>query len=162
MLILKFVWFTDSKPFITIYDSEIKLILLAIGTAVVAYFSQFIESASEKKILKYEICKVIESKYGLIDQNLLVPKLKTSKIKLNGRVLLRILKALLFFLYLSSIIFVWSSSNQVSMIAFLIFLMMCGAIIFAISMEVFYYSKEIDIKELVSDRLKSISSFKRN
>ena len=80
------------------------LVLLFMGSFILFYFSYLIENAHEKKEWKYGICKRIEKDYSFIGQNFGVETLPISKLKM-GMKIFRIMKFILFFLYLLTIIF---------------------------------------------------------
>mgnify|MGYP001603190727 CR=1 FL=1 len=85
-------------------NNQIKVVLLSIGTLSFLYFSFLIESANEKKLHKYKICKIIEKKYGFQGQNLGLENLFLSGGSTSGAGLkiLRVMKLTLIFLYVAS------------------------------------------------------------
>jgi len=88
-------------------SSYLKLGLILIGIISLYYFSFLIESANEKKIHKYKICNEIEKKYGFTGNHLGVSRLYISEYKFNGMVILRMIKGILFFIYLLSIAIIY-------------------------------------------------------
>ena len=149
LLILKVVWFEDN-------DSLLELISLFFGFFSLFYFSFLIESANEKKLLKYHVCKEIETQYGFIGQNFLTDKLPLSKLKLKGIDIIRIIKFLLFFFYFGSvlvtgIVAISESGSYLSLISLVCVLF---ASIGAIAMEVYYLFKRLNINQIIKNNNK--------
>ena len=86
-------------------DPLLELVMSFIGLFVLFYFSYLIESANEKKKWKYHICKKIERENNFIGQNIKTENLPISKMRLFGGSsfgmgVFRIIKVLLYVLYL--------------------------------------------------------------
>ena len=96
LTILYLVWTTQNL------DALTKLISLFIGALTLFYFSFIIETSNERIKIKYNLCKQIEKEYKFIGQHSLIKDFLG--IKNGGIMILRLMKLILFFMYLLSII----------------------------------------------------------
>lgn len=123
------------------YAILLNIILLLFGFFSLFYFSTLIELANETKCHNYDICKKIETEYGLRKNHSLVDKLPIHKeLKKRGMKLLRIAKKVLYLLYLFAIIrvqFGWSLDVEYS---FIVSLILFTAVSIGLYME-FLFSK---------------------
>ncbi len=88
------------------YNPIFNIFLLIFGSFSLFYFSLLIESANEKKLHKYRICKKIEKDYKFYGNNRGIERLYLAKnIIFNGMTLLRIAKIVLLFVYIFSLLF---------------------------------------------------------
>jgi len=134
------------------------LLLLFMGAFILFYFSYLIESANEKKNLKYAVCKKIEREYNFIGQNILVEELPLAKTNYRGIRLLRIMKFLLSAIYFLAILtygIIALSKNTMKDIQFLLIIgYILGLIagIFMIIFEVYYARKKYDPDEIIKKK----------
>ena len=139
------------------YSGLNQLLMLFIGAFVLFYFSYVIESANNKKILKYNICKNIEKDYGLVGHNYLTEYLPLVKSKVNGIIIFRLIKVLLFLFYVMLIIVTIASMHIKGELYIWIWVPITFVglgIIGAIVMEYYYWKTKLNIKNILKNNEK--------
>jgi hypothetical protein len=138
--ILYLVWI--KRPEISV---GLKLVMLLFGSLILSYFSLIIEKSSKRKNKCFEICQKIEKE----GKNNFTHKLHhsmgdlfPSRYKSGGMVLLRVIKLLLFFLYLVTIL--WLGFSSLGTIRdpfpYFVLLVFCASVTFvAMIVELFYW-----------------------
>ncbi len=157
LYILKLVWMEQNKV-------QLELMALYFGIGGLIYFSYLIESANEKKLLKYYICKYIKERYKLIKQNQLVDRLKISNIKMSlplvgvifkntstGTIFFRVIKFILYFVYILSMLVYTGPAISGNWTFMFSLIFMWSAIIGALCLEVIYCKTKNNFTEIIED-----------
>ncbi len=128
-------------------ESNLGSMMLFIGAFILYYFSFIIESTNARKVLNYKICEKIEKEYDFIIKNKLkkLPLEKFNYFEGPGINVLRIMKIVLFFIYILSIVtnlaFSYVEGNLSTFKIFLAFTFVL-LIIFAIGFELYYTTRK--------------------